>query len=75
MNKFTFTVEETFTVTDMRYKTYIKDESTPLPTNWGALSVDEKYTWVNENCDFRSDHADEVEKELIDEVAIDMENS
>ena len=43
------------------------------PTEWKDWSVDEKYTWVNNNCHFDSDYAEETDSEITEEIATEME--
>lgn len=71
--KIAFTVKEVCKISFDRYKHYIMPESLTFPSEWKDWSVDEKYTWVNNNCHFHSDFAEETESEVIDEVATEME--
>lgn len=71
--RLSFTVEEVCKITFVRYKNYIMPEGLTYPTEWKDWSVDEKYTWANNNCDFKNDYAEELESEIMEETATDME--
>lgn len=69
-----FTVKEVCETTYTRYKYYTTPETMTLfPSEWKEWSVDEKYTWVNNNCHFNDDHAEEIDSEIVEEVATEME--
>jgi starvation-inducible outer membrane lipoprotein len=70
-----FTVEEVCKVSFTRYKEYVVPENVVYPTEWNDWSVDEKYTWVNNNCHFYRDYAEETDSEIEEEVATEMEVS
>ena len=48
-------------------------EGLTYPTKWENWSVDEKYTWVNDNCHFKNDYAEETDSEIMEEIATEME--
>ena len=68
-----FTVEEVCKTTYTRYKYYRWPDGLALPEDWDKWSVDEKYTWVNNNCHFHSDYAEETDSEVMEEVATELE--
>lgn len=68
-----FAIEEVCKVSYTRYKHYIMPEGLTYPTEWEYWSVDEKYTWVNNNCHFKNDYAEETDSEIMEEIATEME--
>ena len=71
--KIAFRVEEVCNVSYTRYKYYTMPETLAHPTEWKDWSVDEKYTWVNNNCHFDNDYAEETDSEITEEIATEME--
>ena len=57
--KFAVTVDEHMLVKYTRYKYYDMPEGMELPDNWDDLDTDARYGWINNNCHFRSDYAEE----------------
>lgn len=63
--KFAVTVDEHMLVKYTRYKYYDMPEGMELPDNWDDLDTDARYGWINNNCHFRNDHAEEDDSECI----------
>lgn len=72
MKRVYVTTTEVTQVTDIRYKDYIWQDGLAEPAGWANWTADEQYEWVNENCVFDSDHADEIDCEVISEVASEV---
>ncbi len=63
--KFAVTVDEHMLVKYTRYKYYDMPEGMELPDNWDDLDTDTRYGWINNNCHFRNDHAEEDDSECV----------
>ena len=46
--------------------------SKPLPDDWGTMSTDERFDWVQENCDDRQTH-DEFEEGTSHVYSVEVE--
>ena len=63
--KIAFTVQEVCQTSYTRYKYYRWPDGLAMPEDWDKWSVDDKYTWANNNCHFHSDYAEETDSVVI----------
>jgi len=67
-----FTVTEIFMTTNIRYKYYDVPDGLSFPKEWDDWTTDEKYGWVNNNCIFDHDFAEELDRECTKDFAVEM---